>query len=181
VGLLVGRLARAFGARVLGFDPFADGGRLATQGIRPVGLEALLAEADVISLHARVGKGQPPLLGPAQFAAMQRRPYVLNTARAAALDYGALVDALAAGRIAGAYLDVYPEEPIPPVSPLLALDRTRLHLTPHAAGVSRDVPRTTARLLAGGVAALLEGRRPDHVVNPEALEAALQRVRTLRG
>jgi D-3-phosphoglycerate dehydrogenase len=179
VGALVGRLVRAFGARVLGFDPYADAGSLATQGIRPVRLEQVLAESDVISLHARVAKGQPPLLGPAEFAAMRRRPYVLNTARAAALDYGALAEALAADRIAGAYLDVFPEEPIPAESPLLAVDPRRLHLTPHAAGVSRDIPDVTARMLAEGVAALLAGRRPAHVANPEALESARERARSL--
>ena len=179
VGALVGRLVTAFGARALGHDPFADPQALADAGIEPAPVARILAEADVISVHARLPAGAPPLLGAAEFGAMARRPYVLNTARAGAVDYDALAAALRTDRIAGAFLDVYPEEPLPLSSPLLEIDGDRLLLTPHAAGVSRDIPRTTARMLAADVAALLAGRAPARVVNPEAVPPCLARARAL--
>ena len=176
VGRLVGRLAGSFGARVLAHDPLARRTELVPLGIEAVSLDRLLAEADIISLHARLARDAAPILGEAEFAAMTRRPYLVNTARAAAVDHDALLAALERGRIAGALLDVHPEEPLSPDSPLLAVDETRLLLTPHAAGISRDVPANTAHLLVEGLARLLQGRRPDHVINPRTLDTCFQRM-----
>ena len=176
IGCLVSRLARAFGARVLASDPFADAASAAASGIELVTLDHLLAECDIISVHARLPGDAAPLLGKAEFAAMARRPYVLNTARAATLDYDALVGALQGGQITAALLDVYPDEPLAPTSPLLSVGKDRLLLTPHAAGISRDVPANTARMLADGLARLLKGERPPHVANREALETCLGRL-----
>jgi len=179
VGCLVGKLALAFGARVLVHDPYADDAMIKSLGLVPVTLETLLSGADVISVHARIGSGEPALLDRAAFAAMKRRPYVLNTARAAALDYEALTDALQDEVISGAFLDVYPDEPIPDDSPLLSVDRGCLLLTPHAAGVSYDIPATTAGLLAKDLASLLGGSSPDHVVNRETLDICFERLGAL--
>ena len=176
VGSLVGRLLRAVGARVLAYDPFADAATLEAEGMEAVDLDLLLQNAEVISVHARVASGGPPILGPRQFDLMARRPYLVNTARAAAVDHDALAAALRDGRVTAALLDVYPEEPIPRDSPLLAFDKDRLHLTPHAAGVSRDIPATTARLLAEGLADLIRRKVPPHVANGEAVGACLDRL-----
>lgn len=176
VGRLVGRLAGAFGARVLACDPFAEPAELSAAGIEAVSFERLLAESEIVSLHLRLPRGAPPVLGRAELAAMARRPYLVNTSRAAAVDHEALLEALESGRVTAALLDVHPAEPLPPDSPLLAFDRTRLLLTPHAAGVSRDIPANTASLLAEGLARLLRGRRPEHVINPETLERCFRRL-----
>ena len=176
VGRLVGRLAGAFGARVLGHDPFARPDELAAVGIETVSFARLLAESDVVSLHLRLPPGAPPILGRAEFAAMIRHPYLINTSRAAAVDHAALLAALDSGRVSAALLDVHPSEPLAPDSPLLAFDRTRLLLTPHAAGVSRDIPANTAALLAEGLARLLRGRRPEHVINPQTLDLCFRRL-----
>ena len=176
VGRLVGRLAVAFGARVIAHDPVASAAELTPLGIEAVPLARLLAEAEIISLHARVAKGAPPLLGAREFAAMAQRPYVINTARAAALDHNALLAALEDGRVTAALLDVYPDEPLPKDSPLLAIDRNRLHLTPHAAGVSTNIPAETARIIAEGLAQLLKGETPRHIVNPQTLDVCFQRL-----
>ncbi len=181
VGRLVGALLRAFGARVLVCDPYAGSSELSALGLESVGLEELLRRAEVISLHARVAKGEAPLIGPRQFAAMERRPYLVNTARAAALDYDALVEALNGGVVEAALLDVYPDEPLPADSPLFACPGERLVLTPHSAGVSRDIPANTARLLAGGLADLLRRRVPAHVANEEAVQACFQRLAQVIG
>lgn len=176
VGRLVGRLLRTFGSRVLVHDPYADAAELATLDLEAVSLEELLQRSEVISVHARVPKGAPPLLGSPQFAAMERRPYVVNTARAAALDSAALLQALQDGRVTAALLDVYPDEPVPRDSPLLGVDKDRLHLTPHSAGVSRDIPANTARILAHGLADLARRKAPAHVANAEAVGTGMQRL-----
>lgn len=176
VGRVVGRLVLAFGARVLVFDPHLEKRRLEDMGFEPVTLEALLARAEVISIHARVGKGDPPVIGAAAYGAMTRRPYLINTARAAALDYDALVHALESHVITAALLDVYPDEPLAPDSPLLRMPKERLHLTPHVAGVSRDIPTNTARILADGLGDLLRSRRPQFVLNQATLEVCFQRL-----
>jgi D-3-phosphoglycerate dehydrogenase len=176
VGRLVGEFLRALGARVLAYDPYADASELTALGIEGVSLEDLLQHSEVISVHARVAKGGTPLLGPPQFAAMAQRPYLVNTARAAAIDYDALVDALRNGSVTAALLDVYPDEPVPRDSPLLAFAKNRLHLTPHSAGVSRDIPANTARILAHGLADLTRQSVPSHVANREAVNTCLQRL-----
>ena len=118
------------------------------------------------------------MLGRNEFAAMAKRPWLLNTARAAALDYDALLAALADDRIAGALIDVYPDEPLPPDSPLFGVIPDRLLLTPHVAGISSDVPARTAAMLADGLARLLAGTRPRHVANPDVLATAFRRLDT---
>ena len=176
IGCRVGRLARAFGARVLASDPFAEVAGVEPFGIELVSLEQLLAEADVISIHARLDRDARPLLGAEEFSRMAKRPYLVNTARAATIDHEALLAALEDGQVTAAHLDVHPDEPLSPGSPLLAMDKDRLHLTPHAAGVSYDIPTNTARLLADGLARLLRGEVPDHVVNPQTLQTCFRRL-----
>lgn len=176
IGCLVARLARTFGARVLATDPFADPASLAAAGAEAVPLERLLAESTIISIHARLAGGSRPLLGRREFAAMAKHPWLLNTARAAALDYDALLAALRDDRIAGALIDVYPDEPLPTDSPLFDMSPDRLLLTPHVAGISSDVPARTAAMLADGLARLLAGIQPRHVANPEVLATAFRRL-----
>ena len=176
VGRLVGRLAGAFGARVVAHDPFVAEEVLAPLGIEPVPFERLLAESDLISMHARLPEGSPPILDAAAFAAMVRRPYLINTARAGAIDHRALLAALGSGQVSAALLDVHSVEPLPPDDPLLSFDPVRLLLTPHAAGVSRDIPANTARLVADGLVRLLRGEAPDHVINPQCLESCFLRL-----
>lgn len=176
VGRLVGRLLQTFGSRVLAHDPYAQASELAALGIEYASLETLLRESDVISVHARVARGAPPLLGPPQFAAMERQPYLLNTARASAIDYGALLDALRTSIVTAALLDVYPDEPIPRDSPLLKFDRRRLLLTPHSAGISHDIPNNTARILAEGLGDLTRQKVPTHIANEADVSVCLQRL-----
>ena len=130
IGCMVGRLAGAFGMRVLASDPFADPAAVAASGIELVTPDRLFAESDVISVHARLAQGSPPLLGANEFSAMKKRPYLLNTARPAAIDHDALLEALRDGLVTAALLDVHPEEPLPADSPLLTLGPDRLLLPP---------------------------------------------------
>lgn len=168
VGQRVAERAVALGMRVQVHDPFQPDERIVAAGCRPVTLDKLLGEADVVSLHAR-GGGRP-LLGDAELRRMKEGSYLINTARATLLDYEALYNVLRDGHLAGAGLDVYPIEPLPPDSPLLTLDNVTL--TPHLAGASTDVVVHQSEIIVANIKALLHGDR-EHVAvkNPTALEA----------
>ena len=166
VGLRVAALANALGMRVIGHDPHVDG---PVAGVERVSFEELLRGCDVLSLHAR-GSGAP-LVGAAELAQLRPGALLINTARAAILDYEALVAALRSGQLAGAALDVYPDEPLTPDDPLLELDN--VILTPHIAGASLDVVRQQWEILETGLRSLLlDGRAEDAPIrNPGALPA----------
>lgn len=167
VGRRVAERAVALHMRVLVHDPFLPDERIAAAGCRPVTLDELLGEADVVSLHAR-GSGRP-LLGNAELRRMKAGAYLVNTARAALLDYEALYNVLREGHLAGAGLDVYPIEPLPPDSPLLALDNVTL--TPHLAGASTDVVSHQSEIIVANIRALLDGDRERLAIkNPTVLE-----------
>jgi D-3-phosphoglycerate dehydrogenase len=164
VGLgAVGRALRwrleGLGLRVLAFDPYADD---ATSS-----LDDLLAESDVVSMHAAVTPETAGMMGTDQFARMKPGAVYLNTARAALHDVDALVTALEAGHLGGAGLDHFEGEVLPLDSPLVGRDD--VVLTPHIGGATFDTEANHSRLLADDVARLLAGERPHHIVNPEVL------------
>lgn len=159
VGRAVARRARdGFGMRVLYTDPYVDGS---------VPLPELLAAADVLSLHCSRGPETAGLLDAAALARMRPTAYLINTAGGDVVDEAALLAALRAGALAGAALDVYAREPLPPDSPLLAADK--LLLTPHLAGAADDVVGHHTRLLLEDLRRLAAGEHPAHCANPDAL------------
>jgi len=145
IGKLVARKLSGFQMRLIGYDPYADQEECAAMGIELVSLETLLQEADFVTLHARLTEENRHMIGPDQFTMMKRTAYLINTSRAGLIDENALVNALAAKRIAGAALDVYEEEPPKPGNRLLSLDNVTL--TPHMAGGSNDAFFNTPKLL----------------------------------
>lgn len=131
VGRAVARRAcQGFGMRVIYTDPYQPGS---------VPLPDLLATADIVSLHCALTPETVGLLGVAELSLMQPTAYLVNTARAACVDEVALIAALREHRIAGAALDVFWTEPLPPEHPLLELEG--VVLTPHLAGAAYDVVR----------------------------------------
>jgi D-3-phosphoglycerate dehydrogenase len=169
VGARVVRLLKPFGCRILVSDPYAQLTEQDRQDeVKQVSLEALLKQSDVVSLHARLTPETIELIGPKQFTAMKCGAYFINTARGALVDQGALAEALREGRLAGAGLDVYPQEPLPPeANPFRDLDN--VVLTPHAGAVTREANARSRKMPVDNIIAFLEGR-PEHVVNPAALE-----------
>ena len=156
--------ARALDMRVIAHDPFIAQQDVAD--VELVGLDELLSAPDVISLHAR---GDATLIGAEQLRAMRPGAFLINTARAAILDHGALLEALRDGHLGGAALDVFPDEPLTPVDPLLALDNVLL--TPHIAGASMNVVDHYSASLVNALRAL-HGHgdiRDVSVANPETL------------
>jgi D-3-phosphoglycerate dehydrogenase len=166
IGARVAGLANALGMTVIGHDPHLVD---PFPGVELVSLDDLLRRCDVLSLHAR-GSGVP-LVGAAELARLRPGALLINTARATILDYGALVRALQSGRLGGAALDVYPDEPLTPDDPLL--DLGNVILTPHIAGASLDVVRQQWEILEAGLRTLLvDGRAADAPIrNPDAIPA----------
>ncbi len=176
VGLVgFGAVARAllpylhpFGVRLLAFDPFVPVAEMAALGVeKRDALHDLLAEADVVSLHARVTPQTVGMMGAAEFAAMKPGSYFVNTARGPLVDYDALYDALVCGPLGGAALDCFEPEPPPPDWPLLRLPNVTL--SPHMAGNSASSAERSAALVAEDLAALLRGEPLRRCINAAAL------------
>jgi D-3-phosphoglycerate dehydrogenase / 2-oxoglutarate reductase len=127
-------------------DPGVADEDISAEGFVPLLLEDALARADIVTLHARSAS---VIIGRAELARLRPGSYLINTARATVLDYGALADALMSGHLGGAALDVYPEEPLPSSSPLLQVPR--LTLTPHLAGAAYEVADIQSEILLAGV------------------------------
>ena len=132
IGRKVARRLHAFETEILYLDPNEVPELDEALGARRVELDELVTKADVISLHAPLTASTRGLLGGPQFAAMKPSTVLINTSRAELIDETALIDALQRGRIAGAGLDVFPQEPIRRDHPPLTLDNVLL--TPHTAG-----------------------------------------------
>jgi phosphoglycerate dehydrogenase-like enzyme len=139
IGRRVARLADAFGARVLATTAGADRGRASAVGARAVSIEELLATADIVSLNLRLDAATTGFLGHDRLALMKPGAILVNTARAALVDRDALLGALSSGRLAGAGLDVFHDEPLPADDPLRRLPN--VVLTPHIAGNTPEVIR----------------------------------------
>lgn len=157
VGTLVVRMLKAFGCRILVHDPYKQLSRAdQDDGVTMVGLDLLLGESDIVTLHPRVTKETRGMIGAAQFAAMKRGAYFVNTARGPLVDYAALHEALTSGQLAGAALDTFEFEPPPPDWPLLKLPNVTL--SPHIAGASRYTIRKAAVMIAEDVARFLSNQ-----------------------
>jgi phosphoglycerate dehydrogenase-like enzyme len=161
IGSRVAALARAFGMEVLGWSARGEPGRLRAQGITPGAKEQILRRADVITLHLRLTPETRNFIGAEAFALMKKDVIVVNTGRGALIDRDALVDALSSGRIAGAGLDVFHDEPIKPGDPLLGLPNTVL--SPHNAGQTPEVRRDGLLLAVKNIENFLAGH-PTNVV-----------------
>jgi D-3-phosphoglycerate dehydrogenase len=159
IGTRVVKLLKPFGCRILVDDPYRelDPADVA-DGVVKTGLDTLLAESDVVSLHARVTEETRGFLAAPQFARMKRGAYFINTARGPMVNYDDLYQALASRHVRGAMLETFWQEPPPPDAPLLKLDNVTL--TPHIAGASTTTVRIAARMAAGEVRRWLAGEPP---------------------
>jgi D-3-phosphoglycerate dehydrogenase len=123
-----------------------------------VQLDELLAEADIVTLHARVTPETTGFIGRRQFAAMKPGAYFVNTARGPLVDYDALYDTLVAGHLSGAMLETFAVEPVPADWPLLRLPNVTL--TPHIAGASVKTITIAAEAAAEEVRRHINGEPP---------------------
>lgn len=138
IGQLTGQLAQALGMKVLAFDPAMKDS--------PVTLEEVLADADVVSLHVPLVESTRNLIDAKRIAAIKQGAILINTARGGVVDEAAVADALRSGRLGGAALDVFAEEPLPPASHFEGCPN--LLLTPHIAGVTTESNERVSSLIA---------------------------------
>lgn len=158
IGKETGRLAAALGMTVLVHDPMAP--RAAADcGFEPIALDALLARADIVSLHCPLTNETRNLIDAHRIGQMKRDAILINTARGGIIDEAALLEALASNRLAGAALDSFSVEPPAPDSPLWALDN--LIVTPHVAGVTEGSAIEMAVTAARHIISVLDGAPAD--------------------
>lgn len=165
IGNRVAQLAQAFDMQVIAYSPYSDSKEAEDIGVELVPLDDLMRRSDFISIHARVTPESSGLIGEEQFKLMKPSAYLISSSRAAIIDQTALIQALEQHRIAGAALDVYWYEPLPRNHPLLHMDNVAL--TPHLAGASRDVIERHSQMIVDDILAWLDGKRPQHIANPE--------------
>ena len=149
-------VARAFGMDVIAWSQNLDPARAADAGAEAVAKDELFAEADVVSVHYKLSERSAGIVGAAEIGAMKPTAYLVNTSRGPLVDTAALLRALHDGAIAGAALDVYDREPLPPDDPLRRAPRTIL--TPHLGYVTRENYRVFFADVVEDIAAWLDGR-----------------------
>jgi phosphoglycerate dehydrogenase-like enzyme len=157
LGTRVTAVARAFEMEVLAWSQNLDPAHAASVGARAVARDELLRRADVVTIHLRLSERTRGLIGAAELARMRPDAYLVNTSRGPIVDEAALVQALRAGTIAGAALDVYDTEPLPPDHPLRSTPNTLL--TPHIGYVSTGSYAVYWRDAVEDIAAFLRGDR----------------------
>jgi glyoxylate reductase len=168
----LGRIGRAVARRARGFDMrilYTKRSRLSEEDERDLGaaylpLDDLLRQSDFVSLNAAFTRETHHLIGARELSLMRPTAFLLNTARGPIVDESALVEALRSGRIAGAGLDVYEEEPR--VHPgLLGLER--VVLTPHLGSAVAELRERMAHVVVENILAVIRGERPPNLYNPE--------------
>ena len=152
IGRLVSERARGLKLRVLGFDPFVNPQTFADYGVERVELDALLAQADYVSLHCPMTNDTRNLLSAKRLQLMKKGARLINCARGGLVDEAALLAAVQSGHLAGAALDVFEKEP-PGASPLFA--EPRIQFTPHLGASTEEAQTATGVEIAHQIAAYL--------------------------
>jgi phosphoglycerate dehydrogenase-like enzyme len=165
IGQAVAKRASGFDMRVLYYDVRRRPEAESALGARYVDLETLYAESDFVTLHTDLNAATRHMIDDAALAKMKPTAILINTARGPIVDPDALYRALKAGTIACAALDVTDPEPIPPDSPLLALDN--LIIAPHIASASVQTRTKMATMAAANLAAGLQRQPLPHCANPQ--------------
>lgn len=165
IGREVCRKAQAFGMRVLAWDPYLSPEQFKAVGAESASFEAMLGEADFVSIHAPLNAETRGIIGERAFGLMKPTAYLINCARGPIVDEAALIKALRQGRIAGAGLDVL-ESALPPQNhPLFAMDN--VIVTPHVAFFSQESLIELRTRASQAVVDVLSGRVPGNVANPQ--------------
>ncbi len=159
IGRLTASLARALAMRVVGVDAMLRPGDPVwhSAGVEPLSIDAVLERSDVVSLHVPLTRETTNLIDAARIAKMKPDAILVNTSRGGVVDETALADALKAGRLGGAALDVFANEPLPAGSPLAGLPNAIL--TPHIGGVTRESNERVSAMIAERVAHSLAAGR----------------------
>ena len=162
------------GMKVIAFDPYVSEREASGLGVTMYpDLHDVLRVADFVSLHCPPSETTRRMINAEALAAMKPTAYLINCARGALVDEKALTEALQAGKIAGAGLDVFDPEPPSPSNPLLTMEN--VVATPHTAGFTEDCLRAMGLGVAEEVIAVIDGRRPSNLVNPDVWDSPARR------
>lgn len=161
IGRIFGTRAKALGFTVIATDPYVTQEEVAALGIPLVPLERVLKESDYISIHAFLWGETYHLMNADRFEQMKRGAWIINTARGPIIEEAALIDALKAGHLGGAGLDVFEVEPIAADNPLLQMDNVMI--APHIAVYSEEGQKRAAKRAANIARNALLGKLPDRV------------------
>jgi D-3-phosphoglycerate dehydrogenase len=173
IGQQIALRAKALGLHVIAADPFQSLDTFKAQGVEKRELREVAAEADFISMAAKVTPETTGMFSREIFSLMKPTAFFINTARAALVDYDALCDLLAAGKIAGAALDVYPAEPLANDSKLRTLNN--VVLSPHLAGSTAEVKIHHSKMVVDDILEILKGNQVRRVADSEVLAQFMQR------
>jgi glyoxylate reductase len=173
IGYAVAKRATGFGMKILFYDvvPRPEIGK--DFGAKKVDLDTLFRESDFVSIHVPLMKETYHLVNAERLKLMKKTAYLINNSRGPVVDEKALYAALKEGRIAGAGLDVFEQEPIPVDNPLLKLDN--VVVAPHISSASYETRSKMAEMVAENLVAFFEGKKPPNLVNPD-----VQKIRPLQ-
>ncbi|HYA55678.1 MAG TPA: hydroxyacid dehydrogenase [Nitrososphaerales archaeon] len=166
IGSEVARLAKAFGMKIIGFDPYISKERFEAASIRRSNLETLLEASDIVTLHVPLGSETRHLIGSRELALMKEGSFLINCSRGGVVDESALAQALDSRHIAGAGIDVFEKE-FDPSNPLFK--NPHAIVTPHVAGHTREARVRIMGSLVADIKLALGGGTPKNLVNRDAL------------
>ncbi|MEM3725342.1 MAG: glyoxylate reductase [Candidatus Bathyarchaeia archaeon] len=168
IGYAVAKRASGFNMKILYYDVIPRPEMEKELNAKRVDLDTLLKEADFVSIHVPLMKETYHLINAEKLRLMKKTAYLINNARGPIVDEKALYEALKEGRIAGAGLDVFEQEPTPVDNPLLKLDN--VVVAPHISSASYETRSKMAEMVAENLVAFFEGRKPPNLVNPEVMK-----------
>jgi glyoxylate reductase len=168
IGYAVGKRAKGFSMKILFYDVIPRPEMEKDLGAKRVDLETLFKESDYVSIHVPLMKETHHLVNEEKLKLMKKTAYLINNSRGPVVDEKALYQALKDGRIAGAGLDVFEQEPTPLNNPLLKLDN--VVVAPHISSASYETRSRMAEMVADNLIAFFEGRKPPNLVNPEVMK-----------
>lgn len=170
IGRRLAKLLSGFDCRILAYDPFPNEAALKELGAESVSLDELFRESDCISIHVPYTEETHHMVNKERLEMMKPTAVIVNTARGNIIDEDALYEVLKAGRIAGAGIDVFAQEPLPTSSPLLTLDNAVL--TPHVSSQTVESLWNIYKMAIDISADFFAGKDSRHILNPNYKEHA---------
>lgn len=164
IGTEVAKRAQAFGMRAIAYDPYLPPAIAKENKIELVGKDTLFKSADFLSIHTALTPETKGMVGPKEFSMMKKSAFIINCARGEVIQEKALAEALKAGTIAGAGVDVFESEP-PTGSPLLGIPN--VYMTPHIGASTREAQFRAGMIIVEQVDKALKGGKPEYIVNKE--------------
>lgn len=168
IGHAVAKRATGFSMKILYYDVIPRPEVEKDFGAKRVDLNTLFRESDFVSVHVPLMKETHHLVNAERLRLMKNTAYIINNSRGPVVDEKALYEALIEGRIAGAGLDVFEQEPTPQNNPLLKLDN--VVVAPHISSASYETRSRMAEMVAENLLAFFEGRKPPNLVNPDVMK-----------